>query len=157
MLQQRTMPPLGVALALIIFFWALPAAAQEQPADDSLQAEGSRAVSVFALMELPVVTADGEALGEPWDFIVDPLDGLVKFLVVERGEDILGVIPGGWIRVAVPWHRLSLDDGAREFVVDMTVEEFEAMPTWEGERAEGGMMGAAPIGERPDQESMTTD
>lgn len=156
-MQQRPLSPRGIALALTLAVALPTAAAAQDAADEPLPAVGSRAVSVFALMELPVVTADGGSLGEPWDLIVDPRDGLVKFLVVERTEDILGVIPGGWFRVAVPWHRLSLEGGAREFVVDMTVEEFEAMPTFEGERTEAGGIGAAPVDERPDQAPLVTD
>jgi hypothetical protein len=50
-----------------------------------------------------------------------------------------------------------MQDSPRLFRVELTLDEVEALPEWEGERTEGGMIGSAPIGERADQEPMTTD
>jgi sporulation protein YlmC with PRC-barrel domain len=123
---------------------------------DALQA-GIRTISIHSLLELDVVTADGEDLGEVYDLVVDPTDGLMKFLVVERSEAILGIFRRGETRVAVPWHRVFIEEAPRRFRVDMTLEDFEAMPTWEGERTESGGVGAAPMDDRPDQPPLASD
>lgn len=152
MLQQRSPTSLGLALPLALAL-AVPAfaiAADAPPADEPLQADGSRAVSIHSLMELDVVTADGENLGVPWDLVVDPMDGRMVFVVVEHGGNILGL---GEQRVGIPWHRVAIDGGERQFRLDMTLEDVEVMPTWDGERTEGAEVGAAPIEERPDQEA----
>jgi len=151
MLQQRSITSLGLVLpfALALTLPALPVLGDDPPADEPLQAEGSRAVSVFSLMELDVVTADGENLGEPWDLVVDPLDGRMVFVVVQHGGNILGL---GEQRVGIPWHRISIEGEDRQLVLDMTLEDVETTPTWEGERAEWGGIGAAPMEERPDQD-----
>jgi sporulation protein YlmC with PRC-barrel domain len=156
-------PPLAVAVlapALLAAALVLPAgsaATQEvAPADAPLQVS-ARTVSFHSMLELDVLTADAENLGGVYDIVADPTDGLLKFLVVERTEDILGIFRTAETRVAVPWHRVSLIDSPRQFVLDMTVEEFERLPTWEGERTEAGGVGAAPIDERPDQAPLVTD
>ena len=156
MLQRRSIIRLGHALplALVLGAAALPLGAEEPPADEPLQADGSRAVSVFSLMELDVVTADGETLGEPWDLVVDPFDGRMVFVVVQHGGNILGL---GEQRVGIPWHRVAIDGETRQFVLDMTLEDVETTPTWEGERTEAAGIGAAPIGDRPDQDPLATD
>jgi len=144
MLQQRSITAFGLALPLALAL-ALPVpavAADEPPADEPLQADGSRAVSVFSLMELDVVTADGENLGEPYDLVVDPMDGRMVFVVVQHGGNILGL---GEQRVGIPWHRVAIDGGERQFLLDMTLADVETTPTWEGERTEGAGLGAAPV------------
>ena len=144
MLHRTPCHKLGLALplALALSLPALPIAADEPPADEPLQADGSRSISVHSLLGLDIVTADEESLGEPWDLVADPSDGRLTFLVVERGGNILGL---GQTRAAIPWHRVTIDGEARRFVLDMTLEEVEVMPPWEGERAEGAGLGAAPM------------
>jgi sporulation protein YlmC with PRC-barrel domain len=149
--------PLALALALP----AGPLAAQDATApatapDEPLQL-GARAVSFHSLLELDVQTADAEALGEVYDLVVDPTDGLLKFLVVQQSEQILGFFRRGDVRIAVPWHRVAFVDSPRQLVLNMTLEEFERLPPWEGERAEGGGLGAAPVDQRPDQAPLATD
>lgn len=154
MVQPRSIVSLGLALPLALAL-ALPAVADDTPpADEPLQAEGSRAVSVFSLMEFDVVTADDENLGEPWDLVFDPMDGRMVFVVVQHGGNILGL---GEQRVGIPWHRIAIDGETRQVVLDMTLEDVETTPTWEGERAEWGGIGAAPMDERPDQEPALAD
>lgn len=103
------------------------------------------AVSVVSLLELEVMSADEEELGSVYDLITDPQDGLLKFLVIQRGGEILGIDIGvGAERVAIPWHRVEMLEAPRRFVVDLTVEEIETLPDWEGARTEGGLIGAAP-------------
>jgi sporulation protein YlmC with PRC-barrel domain len=159
MLHRRTRYQLCLALPLAMAL-TLPAgtlAAQDGAApEEPLQVEvGS--VSIHSMLEIDVLTADDENLGEVYDVIADPTDGLLTFLVVESTEEILGIIQTAETRVAVPWHRVSLRDSPRQFVLDMTLDEFERLPPWEGERTEGGAIGAAPIDERPDQPAMATD
>ena len=156
MVQQPSLTALGLALplALALCLPALPIAADEPPADEPLQAAGSRTVSMHSLMELDVVTADGETLGEPWDLVVDPIDGRLVFVVVQHGGALLGL---GEQRVGIPWHRVAIDGEARQFRLDMTLEDVETTPTWEGERTEGAGLGAAPIDQRPDQGATGAD
>jgi sporulation protein YlmC with PRC-barrel domain len=156
MVQQPSLTALGLALplALALCLPALPIAADEPPADEPLQAVGSRTVSMHSLMELDVVTADGETLGEPWDLVVDPIDGRLVFVVVQHGGNILGL---GEQRVGIPWHRVAIDGEARQFRLDMTLEDVETTPAWEGERTEGAGLGAAPIDQRPDQGATGAD
>ncbi len=141
--QQRLSWPLALPLALALILPAAAVAADEAgtPPEEPLQA-GTRSISVHSLLELDVVTADEESLGAVYDLVADPTDGRLTFLVVERGGNILGL---GRTRAAVPWHRVAIDGAARRFVLDLTHEEVEAMPGWEGERAEGGGLGAAPM------------
>lgn len=161
MLQPRSVTSFGLALplALALCLPALPIAAAdppaaEAPADEPLQADGSRTVSMHSLLELDVVTADGENLGVPWDLVVDPTDGRMVFVIVQHGGSILGL---GEQRVGIPWHRVAIDGEGRQFLLDMTLEDVETTPAWEGERTEGALVGAAPIGERPDQEATAPD
>jgi sporulation protein YlmC with PRC-barrel domain len=159
MLRRRTRYQLGLALPLAVAL-ILPAgtlAAQDGAApEEPLQADvGS--VSIHSMLELDVLTADDKNLGEVYDVIADPTDGLLTFLVVESTEEVLGIFQTAETRVAVPWHRVSLRGSPRQFVLDMTLDEFERLPTWEGERTEGGAIGAAPVDERPDQPAMATD
>jgi sporulation protein YlmC with PRC-barrel domain len=153
MLQQRSVTSLGLALALVLAFSAGPLGAQNDSAADDALPAGLRSLSVHSMLELDVLTADGEALGSVYDLVVDPTDGRLTFLVVEQGEAILGILRTGETRVAVPWHRVEIAGPDRRIVLDMTYEDFEALPTWEGERTEGAGVGAAPIEERPDQEA----
>lgn len=145
--------PLALALALP----AGSLAAQEAAAPDEPLQLGARAVSLNSLLELDVQTADEEALGEVYDLVVDPTDGLLKFLVVQQSEQILGFFRRGDVRIAVPWHRVTFVDSPRQLVLDMTLEEFDLLPPWEGERTEGGSLGAAPVTERPDQAPLASD
>lgn len=135
------MPAMGLAQS---------ADAPELPAEtDDLDAT-VRTMSVYSMFELEVVTADGDRLGEVWDVIADPTDGLLKFLVVERGGNLLGFME---TRAAIPWHQVSITRGERQFVLDMTAEEVELLPNWEGERTTGASVSAAPATERPDVET----
>ena len=158
MLQRRSITALGLALllALALTVPALPILADEPPEDEPLPPT-LRTMSIHSMLELDVVTADEEELGTVYDLVADPTDGLLKFLVVQRSEGIFGIFREADTRVAVPWHRVSIEEGVRRFIVDMTVEEFEGMPTWEGERTEAGGIGAAPVDERPDQDPLVGD
>ncbi len=157
---RRATAASAVVLALGLFAAtsaATSAVAQDEGAAEETLSPMLRTMSVNSMLELDVVTADDESLGTVYDLVADPTDGLLKFLVVERTEGILGIFRDADTRVAVPWHRVSIEEGVRQFVIDMTVEEFEAMPTWEGERTEAGGVGAAPIDERPDQDTLVAD
>ena len=157
MLQPRSIASLGLVLPLLLALTAAPLGAQDNPASDDPLPAGLGSISVHSMLELDVLTADGEPLGSVYDLVVDPTDGRLTFLVVERGGDILGILPTGGTRVAVPWHRVEIAGPDRRIVLDMTQADFETLPTWEGERTEGGSIGAAPIDERPDQAPVTTD
>ncbi len=103
------------------------------------------AVSVTSLLELDVVDAKGEDLGGVYDLVADPAEGTLKFLVIERSGEILGLDVGiGAERVAIPWHRVKMEEAPRRFHVDLTREAVDNLPDWEGARTEGGLVGAAP-------------
>lgn len=142
-----------VALALPLVAFGPSGVAQENPADEL--AATLRTMSVHSMLELDVLTADDESLGPVYDLVADPTDGLMKFLVVERDEGGLFGLGGG-VRVAIPWHRVSVTEAPRRFVLDMALEEVELLPTWEGERTEEGVVGAAPMDHRPDQSAPST-
>ncbi len=146
------------ALPLVALLGSATAAADEAPADTLADSPSvdvapaatelpptTGAVSMLSLLELEVVSADDEELGGVYDLVADPQDGLLKFLVIQRGGEILGIdVGGGAERVAIPWHRVEMVEAPRRFVVDLTDEEIETMPDWEGARTEGGLIGAAP-------------
>lgn len=157
-MPRRRRHPLALALPLVALLALTGASAAQDgtPPEEPLQL-GARSVSVHSLLDLGVQTADDETLGVVYDLVVDPTDGLLKFLVVQQSEQILGIIETGAVRTAVPWHRVTITDSPRQFVLDMTLEEFERLPPWEGERTEGGTLGAAPVDERPDQAPLVTD
>ena len=148
-----------LALPLMVLLETMPVAAQETTTDalagspeTDVAPEAAElppttgAVSVLSLLELDVVSADNEDLGGVYDIVADPMDGLLKFLVIQRGGEILGVDIGiGAERVAVPWHRVEMQEAPRRLVVDLTAEEIETLPDWEGARTEGGLVGAAPV------------
>lgn len=157
MLQQRSITALGLALPLALASTAGPLGAQDNTAADDPLPAGLRSLSVHSMLELDVLTEDDAALGSVYDLVVDPTDGRLTFLVVERSEDVFGVLPVGETRVGVPWHHVTIEDPVRRVVLDMTVEDFEALPTWEGERTEAGGIGAAPVDERPDQAPLAAD
>jgi sporulation protein YlmC with PRC-barrel domain len=151
----------GLALSFMALLGAVPAAAEEA-ATDALAAtpevdvapaaaelpSTTGAVSVMSLLELDVVSADDEGLGDVYDLVADPEDGLLKFLVIQRGGEILGIDIGvGAERVAIPWHRVEMQEAPRRLIVDFTAKEIEALPDWEGARTEGGLVGAAPVDE----------
>jgi len=158
MLQRRSITAFGLALplALALTLPAVPLMADEPAADEPLPST-LRTMSVHSMLELDVVTSGEEELGTVYDLVADPTEGLLKFLVVQRSEGIFGLFGDADTRVAVPWHRVSIEEGVRRFIIDMTVEEFEGMSTWEGERTEGGGIGAAPVDERPDQDPLVGD
>lgn len=151
--------PTLYALPLVALLGSAAAVADEAPAErlaDSPDTDvapaatelppTTGAVSVVSLLELEVMSADEEELGGVYDLVADPQDGLLKFLVIQRGGEILGVDVGvGAERVAIPWHRVAMVEAPRRFVVDFTSEEIETLPDWEGARTEGGLVGAAPI------------
>jgi sporulation protein YlmC with PRC-barrel domain len=140
--SHRFGPALPLALALVLA--GAPLLADEHTAPDEPLQAGTRSISVHSLLALDIVTADEESLGQAYDLVADPTDGRLTFLVVERGGNILGL---GQTRAAIPWHRVAIDGEARRFVLAMTLEEVEVMPAWEGERAEGAGLGAAPMTE----------
>lgn len=133
---------LPVAALLALPHPGLAQAAEADDLDPTL-----RTMSVHSMLELDVVTADGENLGEVYDLIGDPTDGVFKFLVVDLGGNLLGF---NETRAAIPWHRVDISGGERQFVLDMTAEEVSLLPNWEGERTTGAAVSAAPMSERPD-------
>lgn len=146
----------AIMLAVLAALGPLSAAglsAQElKPAQrpDALQ-PSLRNLSSYSMLELEVVTADGANLGQVYDVIVDPTDGVLKQLVVERDATVFGVdFPFVGTRAAVPWHRVAVEETPRQFRLDMSLDEVEQLAEWEGSRTEGAALGAAPIGERPD-------
>lgn len=141
---------LQAAIWLPLVTLALPQQGLAQEAADDQLDPTLRTMSVHSMLELEVVTEDGESLGQVYDLVGDPTDGVFKFLVVERDEGGLFGLGGG-VRVGIPWHRVAVTGGERQFVLDMTLEEVELLPDWEGERTEGASVGAAPMDERPDQ------
>ena len=149
----------ALALPLVALLATVPVAAQEATPDalaetpeTDVAPEATElppttgAVSVLSLLELDVVSADDEDLGGGYDLVADPVDGLLKFLVIRRGGEILGIDIGvGDQRVAVPWHRVTMQEAPRRLMVDLTAAEIETLPDWEGARTEGGGVGAAPV------------
>jgi len=146
----------AIMLAVLAALGPLSAAgvsAQElKPAQRPDALQGSlRNLSSYSMLELEVVTADGANLGQVYDVIVDPTDGVLKQLVVERDSTVFGVdFPFVGTRAAVPWHRVAIQESPRLFRLDMSLDEVEQLAEWEGSRTEGAALGAAPIGERPD-------
>ncbi len=69
-----------------------------------------------------MVTSDAVELGQVYDVIVDPVDGVLKFVVVMRGSTVFGIdFPLVGTRAAVPWHRVQVEDSPRQFRLDMTL------------------------------------
>ena len=143
---------MAVLVSLGPLSWTAPLAQELTPAQrpDELQ-PSLRDLSSYSMLELDVVTADGANLGQVYDVIVDPTEGVLKQLVVERDATVFGVdFPFVGTRAAVPWHRVAIEESPRQFRLDMYLDEVEQLAEWEGARTEGAMLGAAPIGERPD-------
>jgi len=139
---------LQAALVLPLVTLALPQPVSAQEVADDQLDPTLRTMSVHSMLELEVVTEDGESLGQVYDLVGDPTDGVFKFLVVETGGNLLGF---NQTRIGIPWHRVAVAGGERRFVLDMTLEEVKRLPDWEGARAEGASISAAPMSERPDQ------
>jgi sporulation protein YlmC with PRC-barrel domain len=108
-------------------------------------------LSAYSMLEFGVVTSDAVELGQVYDVIVDPVDGVLKFVVVMRDATVFGIdFPFVGTRAAVPWHQVQVQDSPRQFRLEMTLEEVEQLPEWEGERTEGAILSPAPVDERPD-------
>jgi sporulation protein YlmC with PRC-barrel domain len=144
MLVRETRCWLGLAVALVLPL--SPLLAQDgTPPEAPLQA-GGRAISVHSLLELEVLTADDENLGQVYDLVADPVDGTLAFLVVQRDLEVFGIdFPFVGTRAAIPWQDVDMQRSPRRFRVELTLAEVERLPEWEGERAEGGAIGAAPM------------
>jgi sporulation protein YlmC with PRC-barrel domain len=145
-----------MALAVALPIMALPLAT---PLGQELMPEARpevlqptvQTLSAYSMLEFDVVTRDAVDLGQVYDVIVDPVDGLLKFLVVQRDSTVFGIdFPFAGTRAAVPWHQVSVEASPRQFRLEMTLDEIERLPEWEGERTEGAALGAAPVNERAD-------
>jgi sporulation protein YlmC with PRC-barrel domain len=140
--------PIIPALPLLAIL-ALPPSqllAQDATAPEAPLQVGAHAISVHSLLELEVVTADDGNLGQVYDLVADPVDGTLAFLVVQRDSEVFGIdFPFVGTRAAIPWQHVEVQDSPRLFRVALTLAEVESLPEWEGERTEGGAIGAAPM------------
>jgi sporulation protein YlmC with PRC-barrel domain len=146
--RRRFRHPIVPALPLVAILALPPAAlmAQDATAPEAPLQAGARAISVYSLLELEVLTADEESLGEVYDLVADPVDGTLAFLVVQRDSEVFGIdFPFVGTRAAIPWHDVEVQGSPRLFRVELTLAEVESLPEWEGERTEGGAVGAAPM------------
>ncbi len=149
---QTPVMALAVALPLMALPLAMPLGQELMPEKrpDALQPT-VQTLSAYSMLELDVVTRDAVDLGQVYDVIVDPVDGLLKFLVVQRDSTVFGIdFPFAGTRAAVPWHRVAVEESPRQFRLEMTRDEIERLPEWEGERTEGADLGPAPVDERAD-------
>lgn len=144
---MRRAAPILLACALLA---TVPARAQNQNQPTGTGAAGLPApggsLATKSLLGLDVVAQDGGALGELEELVIDPAEGLVKFAVVGQG----GTLGIGQRSVQVPWHRVRVDLEGGRAMIDMTPDEFALLPEYDSARTEGGNVGAAPIGARPD-------
>ena len=76
------------------------------------------------------VTANNEDIGEIENLLISP-DGQVEAAIIEWGG-FLGI---GSRTAAVPWNELRLNEAGDRVVIDMTREEMEALPAYNGDPA----------------------
>jgi sporulation protein YlmC with PRC-barrel domain len=79
------------------------------------------------LIGMDVKNAQGEALGEVEELVLDPKDAKLKSVVISTG----GVLGLGAKKVAVPWDQVKPATDEEAFVVGMTKEELQQAPSWE--------------------------
>jgi sporulation protein YlmC with PRC-barrel domain len=83
-------------------------------------------LTVDAVLDMPVVDANGEDVGTLADLLIDQ-DGAIDRAIVEVG----GFLGFGAKSVALDIDRLTVAEGDGEIVVDVTAQELETMPAWE--------------------------
>ncbi|TVQ74797.1 MAG: PRC-barrel domain containing protein [Chromatiaceae bacterium] len=81
-------------------------------------------LSTDTLIGSEVVTTVDEKLGTIKDFMMDTASGSIHYVVISAG----GFLGLGDKLYAVPWDALSLDPRAKNFILDVDVEEFKAAP-----------------------------
>ncbi|MBK1672460.1 PRC-barrel domain-containing protein [Ectothiorhodospira shaposhnikovii] len=93
---------------------------QAAPTDELL-------LSTHTLIGSEVVTVKEEKLGTIKDFMMNTASGSINYAVISAGG-FLGI---GDKLYAVPWEALSLDIRAKNFVLDVDVEQFKSAPGFE--------------------------
>ncbi|MCG5499910.1 PRC-barrel domain-containing protein [Ectothiorhodospira lacustris] len=81
-------------------------------------------LSTHTLIGTEVVTRADEKLGSIKDFMMNTTSGSINYAVISAGG-FLGI---GDKLYAVPWDALSLDTRAKNFILDVDVEQFKAAP-----------------------------
>jgi sporulation protein YlmC with PRC-barrel domain len=85
---------------------------------------------VSGMIGTNAVTANNEDIGEIENLLISP-DGQVEAAIVEWGG-FLGI---GSRTAAVPWNELRLNEAGDRVVIDMTREEMEMLPAYNGDPA----------------------
>lgn len=83
-----------------------------------------RTLGATTLVHDPVVNLAGEDIGRIEELMVDVTTGRVAYAVLSFGG-FLGI--GGKL-FALPWSALTVDEGHKRFVVNVTREQLEQMP-----------------------------
>ena len=104
---------------------------QQQPQNNN-SAEASRLMAneVEGLVGTDAVTTNNEDIGEIENLLIGS-DGRVEAAIVEWGG-FLGI---GSRTAAVSWSDLRLNQGGDRIVIDMTRQEMEALPAYNGDPA----------------------
>jgi hypothetical protein len=76
------------------------------------------------------VTTNNEDIGEIENLLISP-DGQVEAAIIEWG----GFLSIGSRTAAVPWNEFRLNEAGDRVVIDMTREEMEALPAYNGDPA----------------------
>lgn len=84
-------------------------------------------LSTHTLIGSEVVTRTDEKLGSVKDFMMNTASGSINYAVISAGG-FLGI---GDKLYAVPWEALSLDTQAKNFILDVDVEQFKSAPGFE--------------------------
>jgi hypothetical protein len=104
--------------------------ANQQPQNNGSTETRLMANQVQGLIGTDAVTTNNEDIGEIENLLIGS-DGRVEAAIVEWGG-FLGI---GSRTAAVPWSDLRLNQGGDRIVIDMTRQEMEALPAYNGDPA----------------------
>jgi sporulation protein YlmC with PRC-barrel domain len=83
-----------------------------------------RTLSSSSLVGDQVVDVTGAKVGKIEDLMIDVLNGQIAYAVLSFGG-FLGI---GDKLFAIPWSRLTVDEGEKRFVINVTKETLETAP-----------------------------
>ena len=104
--------------------------ANQQPQNNVSTETRLMANQVQGLVGTDAVTTNNEDIGEIENLLISS-NGQVEAAIVEWGG-FLGI---GSRTAAVPWNELRLNQGGDRMVIDMTRQEMEALPAYNGDPA----------------------
>lgn len=89
-----------------------------------------RTLGASTLIHDKVVNLEGETIGRIEELMIDVTTGRVAYAVLSFGA-FLGV--GGKL-FAVPWSAITVDEGHKRFVVNVTRETLDQLPGFDKDR-----------------------